>query len=352
MSKRYENLMKRIHAGENILLDGATGSELENRGIKMDNSWCGTASLESDTLKQIHKDYIEAGSSIITTNTYATNRMILETAGVDNQFKEINLSAINAAIEAREECGRDDVLIAGSLSHQIPYEDAFETQEEREKFKKKLTPEYFQKSFDELAFFLADNGCDFILLELMYRPDRIEIIFDSASKAGLPVWAGFSSRNKDGLIALTTDYDYSFKKMISNVKHHKLDAVGIMHCEINVIEQSIKELKEVYDLPVMAYPEVAVFNFPHYDMSNVISPDDYLIVNFDKLANNTFFRNAPNQVFWFSRKSFVQLGVINELQGTHFHSNRIHSNIHCHSEFKVNKMRIVRQENRQNLLDK
>ena len=111
----------------------------------------------------------------------------------------------------------------------------------------------------------------------MYRPDRIEIIFDSASKAGLPVWAGFSSRNKDGLIALTTDYDYSFKKMIGNVKHHKLDAVGIMHCEINVIEQSIKELKEVYDLPVMAYPEVAVFNFPHYDMSNVISPDDYLI---------------------------------------------------------------------------
>ena len=71
----------------------------ENRGIKMDNSWCGTASLESKTLKQIHKDYIEAGSRIITTNTYATNRMILESAGVDNQFKEINLSAINAALE-------------------------------------------------------------------------------------------------------------------------------------------------------------------------------------------------------------------------------------------------------------
>ena len=112
---------------------------------------------------------------------------------------------------------------------------------------------------------------------MMYRPDRIDIIFDSASKVGLPVWAGFSSRNKDGLIALTTDYEYSFKKMISNVKHHKLDAVGIMHCDIGVIEESIKELKEVYDLPIMAYPEVAVFKFPHYDMSNVIPPDDYLI---------------------------------------------------------------------------
>ena len=27
----------------------------------------------------------------------------------------------------------------------------------------------------------------------------------------------------------------------------------------------------------MAYPEVAVFNFPRYDMSNVIQPNDYLV---------------------------------------------------------------------------
>ena len=277
MNQRYKKFIEVLRSGETILLDGATGSELENRGIKMDNSWCATASLEFDILKQIHKDYIDAGAKIITTNTYASNRMVLEVAGVEDRFEEINLAAINAAIQAREECGRDDVLVAGSLSHQIPYEDAFRSQEEKDKYIKKLTPEYFQKSFDELAFFLADNGCDFILLELMYRPDRIDIIFDSASKVGLPVWAGFSSRNKDGLIALTTDYEYSFKKMISNVKHHKLDAVGIMHCDIGVIEESIKELKEIYDLPIMAYPEVAVFNFPRYDMSNVIQPNDYLV---------------------------------------------------------------------------
>ena len=277
MNQRYKKFLEVLHSGETILLDGATGSELENRGIKMDNSWCATASLEFDILKQIHKDYIDAGAKIITTNTYASNRMVLEVAGVEDRFEEINLAAINAAIQPREECGRDDVLVAGSLSHQIPYEDAFRSQEEKDKYIKKLTPEYFQKSFDELAFFLADNGCDFILLELMYRPDRIDIIFDSASKVGLPVWAGFSSRNKDGLIALTTDYEYSSKKMISNVKHHKLDAVGIMHCDIGVIEESIKELKEIYDLPIMAYPEVAVFNFPRYDMSNVIQPNDYLV---------------------------------------------------------------------------
>ena len=81
-----------------------------------------------------------------------------------------------------------------------------------------------------------------------------------------------------------------------------------------------------------------------------LSPDDVLIVNFDSLANNTFFRNAKCQTYWYSRKSFVTLGVMNEIQGSHFHERRIHSNIHYHSEFVVTKMRIVGQENRENLL--
>ncbi len=81
-----------------------------------------------------------------------------------------------------------------------------------------------------------------------------------------------------------------------------------------------------------------------------LSPDDTLVVNFDKLASNTFFRNANCQTYWYSRKSFVKMGVMNEIQGTHFHEKRIHSNIFFHSEFKVNKMRIIGQDNRENLL--
>jgi UDP-N-acetylmuramoylalanine--D-glutamate ligase len=44
------------------------------------------------------------------------------------------------------------------------------------------------------------------------------------------------------------------------------------------------------------------------------------------------------------------MGVIAEIQGTHFHEKRIHSNIHFHSDFRVSKMRIVGQSNRENLL--
>ena len=277
VSNRYSSVIDRLSNGDTIILDGATGSELENRGVQMDNTWCGTASLEKEILKQIHKDYIMAGSQIITTNTYASSRMLLESGGVGDRFEEINLSAINAAKNARNETDRDDVLIAGSLSHQVAYEDAFETQQDKEKYRLKLTSDYFKKTFDEMALFLSENGCDFILLELMYRPDRMEIIFESAKKTNLPVWAGFSARKgQTQSLSLTDDYELSFKDLIKIIDNYDLDAVGIMHCDLDVIEDCIKELRQAFDGPIMVYPEVAVFKFPHYDLSKVISPSDFL----------------------------------------------------------------------------
>lgn len=81
-----------------------------------------------------------------------------------------------------------------------------------------------------------------------------------------------------------------------------------------------------------------------------LGPENYLVVNFDKLASNSVLRSAQAQTFWYSRKSFVTMGVISEIQGTHFHEKRIHSNIHFHSEFKVTEMRIVGVNNRENLM--
>jgi UDP-N-acetylmuramoylalanine--D-glutamate ligase len=81
-----------------------------------------------------------------------------------------------------------------------------------------------------------------------------------------------------------------------------------------------------------------------------LGPESFLVVNFDKLASNSILRNSQAQTFWYSRKSFVTLGVINEIQGTHFHDKRIHCNIHYHSEFKVTAMRVVGVNNRENLM--
>ena len=81
-----------------------------------------------------------------------------------------------------------------------------------------------------------------------------------------------------------------------------------------------------------------------------LRPDSFLICNFDSLFNNSLLQDAKCETYWYSRRSFAKLGVLNEVQGTHFHEKRIHSNIHYHSEFKVSQMRIIGAENRENLL--
>jgi len=81
-----------------------------------------------------------------------------------------------------------------------------------------------------------------------------------------------------------------------------------------------------------------------------LSPEDSLVINFDKLSSNAFLRNANCNLYWYSRKSFVKMGVADEVQGTHFHDKRIHSNIGSHTEYRVRSMRIVGQSNRENLL--
>lgn len=134
--------------------------------------------------------------------------------------------------------------------------------------------------------------------------------------------------------------------------------------EYCVVEVSPQQLQTIDDFkPIMAvYPNLEERNLMGRFKSSAeyldtalkvarsLGPESYLIVNFDKLATNSVLRNAQAQTFWYSRKSFVSLGVISEIQGTHFHEKRIHSNIHFHSEFKVTEMRIVGVNNRENLL--
>ena len=103
MSDRYLRIKEKINRNELIILDGGVGTELQKRGIEMDGSWCGSASLNTEILKQVHLDYIEAGAEIITANTYASSRLMLNSAGLGENFEEINEKAINSAKSARRE---------------------------------------------------------------------------------------------------------------------------------------------------------------------------------------------------------------------------------------------------------
>ncbi|HIE75701.1 MAG TPA: homocysteine S-methyltransferase family protein, partial [Gammaproteobacteria bacterium] len=75
MLNPYQKLAARLDDGELILIDGATGTEIERRGVpQLENAWNGGGALSHpDIVREVHRDYIGAGAQIIISNTFAAS---------------------------------------------------------------------------------------------------------------------------------------------------------------------------------------------------------------------------------------------------------------------------------------
>ncbi len=262
-----------VQKGEVRLLDGATGTELEKRGVPMrTNAWSGSASLDHpEILEQIHRDYIAAGADIITANTYATSRALLELDGLGDLFETINRASVHAARRARERSDRPDVLIAGSLSHRGPIATGSARPDSRA-----IGLNIMADALREQAHLLRDEGCDLLLLEMMYDPVRMPLVFEAAAQTGLPVWAGFSARRGESgqLLGFGPGEDVPFAQIISILDDWQIDAAGIMHTPANLVSDALQILRTTFDGPLMAYPDSGYFKSPHWQFEDVITPSE------------------------------------------------------------------------------
>lgn len=147
-----KDFAKRVE--QNILIcDGAMGSRLFEQ--------IGTvpcfeqANLDHpEVVLRIHLSYINAGASIIETNTFGANSVKLAPFALAGKVGAINSSAVKLAREAREASGKD-VLIAGSigpLGHDLEMEQPSAADTAR-------------GAFREQAQALEERGVDLFILE-------------------------------------------------------------------------------------------------------------------------------------------------------------------------------------------
>jgi homocysteine S-methyltransferase len=256
------------------LLDGGTGTELQKRGIAMSTqAWCGPAALEnSAALEQVHRDYIAAGADIVTANTYASSRHLLALDGFGDAFEQINRTAVAAARQARDASGRQDILVAGSLSHR----GAIAPGTARPDGSSGLTLDAMYDDFTELALLLRDEGCDLILLEMMYDPVRMPAAFAAAAQSGLPVWAGFSARRgRHGeVLGFDPGHDVGLEQVVSILQDWEVQAAGLMHTPSDLISEGLQIVRAVFDGPLLAYPDSGYFKSPNWAFENVIRPEE------------------------------------------------------------------------------
>lgn len=286
----YAEILRRMSDDGVVLIDGATGTELEKRGADMDNAaWCGPANISNrEMLEEVHLDYIRAGAEIITTNTYATTRLMLEPAGYGDRIEEIYRSACGAALSARRraepELGVSDVLVAGSLSHMVPKSAA--GAESTDPYCG-MGREKFCAALHEAAGLLKDGGCDLIMLEMMYHPQRFQCVLEAAQATGLPLWVGFAARWGDNEEVLTFfhEYDIPLEELTELLPVEGIDAAGIMHSNVDVTGPALDILRRYFEGPLYAYPDSGYLRMPNWQFENIISPADLTAYAIDWIAD-------------------------------------------------------------------
>jgi len=125
-----------------------------------------------EVIRAIHAAYIEAGSRIISTNTFGANRLKLESYGMAERAIELNSVGI---VVAKEAAGPEN-FVAGSIG---PTGKLLEPLGD-------LTFEEAVEVFTEQAFAQAQAGADVILMETFSDLVEAKAALTSALKSGIP----------------------------------------------------------------------------------------------------------------------------------------------------------------------
>lgn len=180
-----------------VVLDGATGTELERRGARMAAPlWSAHALLDDPAqVRAVHRDYLAAGAQVLTTNTFRTHARNLRAGGLERRAAELTALAVRLACEARDELARErpDVAgarVAGSIS---PLEDCFRPDDSPGA---RAGPEH-----REIAEQLVDAGADLLLIETMGRVDEARAAVAAAQGLGRPIWLAVVARADGRLLA-------------------------------------------------------------------------------------------------------------------------------------------------------
>ena len=149
--------------------DGAMGTLLAERGVPAGNCFEELCLSQPETISSIHREYLEAGAQLITTNSFGANARKLLTFGLEGRVGDINRAAALLAREAVDASGRS-ALVVGSVgplgSHQA---EADQNQE---------------VLFREQISGLLEGGADLILLETFQDPEELSLALQVAKSLG------------------------------------------------------------------------------------------------------------------------------------------------------------------------
>src|SRR5256884_3948735 len=193
LMRQSENILERIATQGIVLGGGGYLLELEGRGWvdsgsgrekggtgKGSGQFTPEVAIEHpDALRELHREFLNAGSQVLQALTFFGTREKLNRAGYGGQTEVIN----DAAVRIAREVAGDKALVAGSVSRTQLFE--------REG---RSAANHVRDLMSEQVRLLADAGVDFLILETFFHLEEMLIAIECSQGSKLPIIATMTFR--------------------------------------------------------------------------------------------------------------------------------------------------------------
>lgn len=232
---------KKLTEAKIIYLDGATGTNLQKRGLPTGvcpEKWI----LEHmDVMIELQKSYIDAGSNIIYAPTFTGNRIKLREYGLEKETEQLNkeLVALSKSVAG------DRAFVAGDLT--MTGEQLYPAGT--------LLFEELVDAYKEQIHYLVEAGVDLLVIETMMSLQESRAALIAASETcDLPVMVTMTF-NEDGRTLFGTDPATA----VIVLQGLGADAVGV-NCSTGPDQMIpiVEEMKRYANVPIIAKPNAGL----------------------------------------------------------------------------------------------
>jgi 5-methyltetrahydrofolate--homocysteine methyltransferase len=268
--------LEKLFQSRIVILDGSMGVMLQHKGLS-DEEFRGSrfrnhprplrnnsdvlCLTQPDLVTQVHREYLEAGADIITTNTFTATRVSQADYGLEDFVYEMNLEGARLARRAADE--REDRFVAGSLGPTnvtLSLSPRVEDPSYRE-----VTFDQLKDGYAEATRALKEGGVDVLLIETIFDTlngkAAIAAVKEVAPELPLFVSVTIVDRSGRNLSGQTVEAFWT------SVEHARPLAAAI-NCSLGATEMRpyIEALSRVAPVYVMCYPNAGLPNsFGGYD---------------------------------------------------------------------------------------
>src|SRR5690348_15865057 len=260
-----------------VILDGSMGVMLQHKGLSdedfrgrrfrnhpkpLRNNSDVLCLSQPELVTQVHRDYLEAGADIITTNTFTATRVSQADYGLEDHVVEMNLAGARLARQAADQHG-EGKFVAGSLGPTnvtLSLSPRVEDPSYRE-----VTFDQLKDGYAEAARALKEGGVDILLIETVFDTlnGKAAIAATKEVAPEVPLFISMTVVDRSGrnLSGQTVEAFWT------SVEHAQPFAAGV-NCSLGAAEMRpyIEAMSRVAPVYVTCYPNAGLPNaFGGYD---------------------------------------------------------------------------------------